>query len=70
MKKLTAVLLVMLFMAISLTGCGQKCDVCGENNSGIEAVEEDDGKTVNMCEKCREEKFEELLKDLESINVG
>lgn len=73
MKKLTVALLVMLFMAFSLTGCGQKCDDCGKSKVfGVKQIEWDtetggdewaDGKTVNMCKKCREARIEALIEE-------
>lgn len=50
MKRILAVVLCCMMAVGCLTGCGKKCDICGE--SGSVKTYEIFGEEINLCKDC------------------
>ena len=69
MKKLIAVLCMVLVMATMLTACKFTCDICEEEKSGKKQTGELNGKKVVYCEDCESEyKAAEGLLNMFGVN--
>lgn len=57
MKKLIAIICLVLVMASLLTACGKKftCDLCQEKKSGKKHTEELLGEKITYCDECYKE---------------
>lgn len=55
-KKKTALILVVLAMAMMLTACGKfTCDICGKEKSGKSYKADVFGQEVVICKDCHED---------------
>ena len=55
MKKLIAVLCLLVVMASMLTACKFTCDLCGEEKTGKQTKGEVMGEEVVYCKECKED---------------
>lgn len=56
MKKLVAIVCLVLVMATMLTACGKfKCGLCGEEKSGKKHEEKVMGEKITYCDDCYKE---------------
>lgn len=64
MKKLFAILCVMIAITTLLTACSFTCSKCGKESDGEKHKHEVDGEKIVLCDNCEiEHQFDEEMKE-------